>query len=164
VISFAVIGRFWISHHRMYENLIGYDLGIIWVNLLWLLTIVFLPFPTELIATDGSSNPVTTALYVGTMLATSLVGSWQQWLLRRRPALQAEAVRGTLRILPALVSTALMAVAFATTVLVPQVGLFALFLLVLTGPAQRLIDRLLHLGRYAPAEPPAASPAGTDGD
>lgn len=50
VISFAVIGRFWLAHHRMYENIVGYDKPLLWANLFWLLTIVFLPFPTELIA------------------------------------------------------------------------------------------------------------------
>ncbi len=51
LLSFVVIARFWSSHHRLY----GYDhrltRALVQLNLLWVLTIAVLPFPTEMVAT-----------------------------------------------------------------------------------------------------------------
>ncbi len=42
-ISFAVIGRFWVGHHTMFRHITGFDRTMIWLNLLFLGTIAFLP-------------------------------------------------------------------------------------------------------------------------
>ena len=144
VISFVVIGRFWLAHHRMYESVVGYNSGLLWVNLLWLMSIVFLPFPTELIATSGGNSPTTSLLYVGTMVVTSASLAWQQWIVVRHPELQAAEVRGNLRIGPAIASAVMMVVVFIATYLLPQLGLLTLFLLVLTGPVQAVTRRLMR--------------------
>ncbi|QJU55802.1 TMEM175 family protein [Herbiconiux sp. KACC 21604] len=155
IISFAVIGRFWINHHRLYENVIDYSPALLWVNLLWLLTIVFLPFPTELISSTGQNNPSTAALYVGTMVLTTAAGAWQVLILIRNPHLQAEAVRGQLRMGPSLIALVLMLVVFVMVIAVPQFGLLWLFLLVLTGPGQAAYSRRykrLNPGQTLPPE------------
>ncbi len=141
VISFVVIGRFWLAHHRMYESVIGYNTPLLWVNLLWLMSIVFLPFPTELIAAGEGTSPTTSLLYVGTMVVTSASGALQQWIFVRHPELQAPEVRGTLRVGPAIVAAATMVVVFILTYLLPQLGLLTLLLLVATGPIQAVLFR-----------------------
>ena len=50
IISFFVIGRFWIGHHRAMGQLSSVDAGLIWRNLILLLTIAFMPFPTAVIS------------------------------------------------------------------------------------------------------------------
>ncbi|WP_382309590.1 TMEM175 family protein [Herbiconiux sp. UC225_62] len=143
VISFAVIGRFWLAHHRMYENIVGYDKPLLWANLFWLLTIVFLPFPTELIAAGaGESSPATSALYIGTMVLSSFAGTAQMMIILRHPELQAPEVRGTLSLIPTLVASSMMLLVFLVVVVFPEVGLFALLGLVLTGPVQAVVQRL----------------------
>ncbi len=143
VISFAVIGRFWYAHHRIYENIAGYNRTLIWINMFWLLTIVFLPFPTELIASgDVENSPATSALYVGTMVLSSFAGTAQMVLIVRHPELQAPEARGTLSLVPSLVASTMMLLVFVVVVVVPQLGLFALLGLLLTGPVQAVIDRL----------------------
>jgi len=72
VLSFAVIGRFWLAHHRFFEHLRGFSPGLIFFNLLWLLGIVFLPYPTELIVSGDSLTSLAAAVYIGTMLFISL--------------------------------------------------------------------------------------------
>jgi len=141
LISFVVIGRFWLAHHRMYESISGYNTQLLWVNLLWLISIVFLPFPTELIATSGGNNPTTSLLYVGTMVVTSASLAWQQWIVIRHPELQAPEVRGTLRIGTSIVAAVMMVVVFIATYLLPQYGLLTLLLLLLTGPIQVVMKR-----------------------
>lgn len=49
VLSFLVIGRFWVSHHRMFSHLTGYDDRLLVLNLVFLLSVVFLPFPTAVL-------------------------------------------------------------------------------------------------------------------
>lgn len=53
VISFAVVGVFWISHHRLFQVVHGYDRPTLYTNLLFLMTICFVPFPTGVIAQYG---------------------------------------------------------------------------------------------------------------
>jgi uncharacterized membrane protein len=44
VISFLVIGQFWISHNRLFELVRRYDQRLLWLNLVFLLTVTFKPF------------------------------------------------------------------------------------------------------------------------
>jgi uncharacterized membrane protein len=50
-ISFAVIGRYWVAHHQFFALLREVDYRLIWINLLYLAFIAFLPFPTALLGT-----------------------------------------------------------------------------------------------------------------
>lgn len=60
MLSFVVIGRFWIAHHRLFRLIRSYDLGLLWLNLFHLLGICVLPFPTELLgATSAPMSPAT---------------------------------------------------------------------------------------------------------
>jgi uncharacterized membrane protein len=144
IISFVVIGRFWMVHHRVYEQAIGYNPQLLWANLAWLLTIVFLPFPTELIA--DNSGPATATTYVGTMLATSLTMGWQHLILIRHPELQAPEVRGTLSLTPSIVTVALMLVTLLAVIVFPDLGLWGLFILLLTAPVHALVRRAQRRG------------------
>ena len=48
VVSFVIIGLMWIEHHRIFQYINGYDTGLLWRNLLMLLCVSFVPFPTAL--------------------------------------------------------------------------------------------------------------------
>src|SRR5260221_12334122 len=48
--SFATIGIMWINHHRLYTHIKRSDNTLMVLNLLLLLIIVFIPFPTALLA------------------------------------------------------------------------------------------------------------------
>ncbi len=56
LVSFFVIGRFWIVHHRSFGYLLRADEKLVWHNLLFLLTIAFMPFPTAIISNFASSR------------------------------------------------------------------------------------------------------------
>lgn len=47
VLSFAVIANFWVMHHQIYERVSSYTIPLVWANMLWLLSIVSLPFSTN---------------------------------------------------------------------------------------------------------------------
>lgn len=140
-ISFVVIGRFWVGHHRMFEQIEGYTAVTIWLNMLWLMSIVFLPFPTELISSTGSGNPATIGLYIGTMLVTSLSMLALQWSFIRTPAIQRDDDAQPLELAPAAAPAMLLFIAFVTALLIPDLGLWTLFILVLSEPLTILLRR-----------------------
>ncbi|HIG99263.1 MAG TPA: DUF1211 domain-containing protein [Thermoplasmata archaeon] len=49
ILTFFIIGSYWISYHRTMHQMIRYDRGLISLNLLFLMFIVLLPFPNDLI-------------------------------------------------------------------------------------------------------------------
>ena len=79
LVSFLVIGQFWIAHHHMFEHLRSYDQGLLWFNLVSLLTVSFLPFPTALIgARLESDDPFPVVFYAASMTVSSiaLTATW----------------------------------------------------------------------------------------
>jgi uncharacterized membrane protein len=70
LISFAVIGVYWLNHHRKFDLIVKSDSGLKWLNLLFLLTICVTPFVTAVIAQN--SGFVGTALYAGVMMSCGL--------------------------------------------------------------------------------------------
>ena len=56
VLSFLLIGRYWIVHHNFFQTLRRYDNGLLWLNLLFLMSVVFMPFPTSVLADYGDQN------------------------------------------------------------------------------------------------------------
>jgi uncharacterized membrane protein len=76
IVSFLTIGIIWINHHVMLDRLRSCDHTIMTLNLLLLMTIVVLPFTTNLGATfvragTGGAG-LATALYAGSFLLMSI--------------------------------------------------------------------------------------------
>jgi len=146
-LSFAVICRFWLVHHSMFTRVTGFTPALVWVNFLWLLSIAFLPFPTELVSFVGENGTATSTFYVGTMLVTSIASTVMQVIIVRHPEIQAEDVRGTLRARGAVVSTVTMAVVLLVVAFVPHVGLYALLLLIPSGVIEGRVGRRTRAAR-----------------
>ena len=82
-ISFFVIARYWMSHHRLSVLLRRVDTQFIVLNLVFLAFVVFIPFPAEVL---GTYSATTTAVvfYAGTMVLTgTLSGTTWEYALRR---------------------------------------------------------------------------------
>jgi uncharacterized membrane protein len=73
-LSFAVIGRFWISHHDMFSLLHGFDRRLMVLNLVYLSLIVLIPFPTELLGDFGDRTDAV-VLYAAVVGTASLLTS-----------------------------------------------------------------------------------------
>lgn len=46
--SFLIIGNYWVIHHRVFQHIRHYDTTLIWLNVLFLLFIAFLPVPSHI--------------------------------------------------------------------------------------------------------------------
>jgi uncharacterized membrane protein len=71
-ISFWVIGLSWISHHRKFLYIQRIDFQLLTINLLMLMTIAFIPFPTAVMSENVSFTA--TVFYALTMIMASLSG------------------------------------------------------------------------------------------
>jgi uncharacterized membrane protein len=69
-VSFLVIGRYWVAHHQFFRLLREFDYGLIWLNLIYLAFIAFLPFPTALLGAYFE-NPVSVSIYAVTIAIVS---------------------------------------------------------------------------------------------
>ena len=57
ITSFATIGIMWINHHRLFTHIKRTDNNLLVLNLLLLLVIIFIPFPTALLAQQYAMHP-----------------------------------------------------------------------------------------------------------
>src|SRR3954466_4452642 len=71
IVSFFVIGIIWVNHHAVFDHLQRADRPLLFLNLLLLLFVAVLPFPTNLLATymqeGGADERVAAVVYSGTM-------------------------------------------------------------------------------------------------
>jgi uncharacterized membrane protein len=72
VISFAVIGIFWLGHHTMFRYVKAFDRPLILLNLLFLGTIAFLPYPTQLLFTTSDKQKTAVIFYATCAAAAGL--------------------------------------------------------------------------------------------
>jgi uncharacterized membrane protein len=137
LLSFVVIARLWLTHHRIFEHVKAYNTRLMELNMFWLLTIVILPFPTAMIS--GSDDGFTAPLYIGTILASSIGQSALTLLVRGNPQLEAAENPITSQyVVSSVTATVLFAVAFALAVLVPGVNYYTLLLILLVPIVTRI--------------------------
>jgi uncharacterized membrane protein len=86
-ISFFVIGAIWINHHGMFQHVIRTDNGFLVLNLLQLMAIAFIPFPTAVLAraiSSGSNERIAIVFYGATLLAVGIFVNLMWWYAARR--------------------------------------------------------------------------------
>jgi uncharacterized membrane protein len=82
-LAFALVGRFWVIHHNLFEKLRGFDRTLMALNLLFLALIVLVPFSAELYD-RYTSRPLAAAVLGTTLGLAALVhGAMTAHVLRR---------------------------------------------------------------------------------
>ncbi len=92
MISFLVVAQMWRVHNRVFNQLLTYDNRIFSLNLVWLISIVFLPWPTALLGeassqSDGDNLQGAGLLYWGTLAVISAAGNLVSLHALRTPGL-----------------------------------------------------------------------------
>jgi uncharacterized membrane protein len=86
VISFGVIGVYWLAHHQSLQ-LIGKLNGfLIWLNLVYLLAVSFMPFPTALLG-RYPMQPIPIVIYGLNLIVANTTGVMLTLYLRAHPEL-----------------------------------------------------------------------------
>jgi uncharacterized membrane protein len=144
-ISFLVIGLFWMGHHRLFRYITALDRPLIFLNLLFLGTIAFLPYPTALLFASSTRQPTAPVFYAVCVAGAGLV-ELVVWLYAlRAKGLVPASVSPSLRraeiaqLLPTPIVFGLsIPVAFAAPGLAP-------FTWILLVPIGRILPRLLRV-------------------
>src|SRR5262252_704032 len=71
VLSFVIVGVYWVSHHSMLHFIKAVDRQLLWLNLVLLLIIVFIPFPAALLGQHPNSQLAVTLYGINLMLVNT---------------------------------------------------------------------------------------------
>jgi uncharacterized membrane protein len=162
LLSFLIIARLWMANHSALEPVERQSLSLMVLEIGWAFTIVVLPLPTALIARvtpDRSS----VALYIGTMTVASLILTALSWVVYRHPELGATDRQRTITTLYGVGSNAAaFVIALIVGVVFPSVGYYALLILIITVPLDRIVKPRLRraTAHLAPPDEPAQPAAG----
>jgi uncharacterized membrane protein len=140
-LSFVLIANFWQTHHRLFTGIHRVTNGLLWLTIAWMFTIVWLPIPTALLG-QLEQDPGQEILYIGTLAVTSLVMFLSRLYVLRHPLLHDipdDRLRNGLS--ADVVTFSLFLLALAVALVFPQVGYWAMFLLLLVGPLHRVVTR-----------------------
>ncbi len=107
IISFLVIGSFWIAYHRKFQYIQRSDRSLLTLNLLILMVVAFIPFPSSMVSENGGLTA--TIFYALTVTLIGVLFAILWWYASRRahlidPALPTQLRRREL-ILPLVTST-----------------------------------------------------------
>jgi uncharacterized membrane protein len=82
VVSFATIGIMWLNHHSLFSRFERLDRGVFYLNMLLLLTITFLPYPTGVLgeALARGHGERTAAVLYGVTMALNAYAWSGMWL------------------------------------------------------------------------------------
>jgi uncharacterized membrane protein len=141
-ISFAVIGLFWLGHHSLFRYVIAIDRPLIMLNLLFLGTIAFLPFPTELLGLTSTKQAPAVIFYAACCSSAGLVET-ALWLYATRAGSELAGPSAARVRIPFLLRTARAPVIFLLSIPValysPRLATYMWILIFVTGV---VIDRL----------------------
>lgn len=130
VVSFLVLGTFWVGHHYQFHSIRRVDRSLLWINIGFLCTVALMPFSTAFLG-EYLQQPVGAVVYGSNLLLAGvfLYAQWRYATAGHRLVaadLSDTAIRATRRRVEA--GFAVYAVATALAVAVPALGL-ALFAL-----------------------------------
>lgn len=74
VLSFVIVGLYWVAHHSMLHFVKQVDRPLLWLNLALLLIIVFVPFPTALLG-QHPDNLLAVTLYGVNLMLVNTAGT-----------------------------------------------------------------------------------------
>jgi uncharacterized membrane protein len=81
-VSFLVIGAIWINHHAMFRHIVRVDETLLLLNVLHLMLVAFLPFPTAVLAEAfhrEAGEAVAAAFYGGILTVLGLFVNVMWW-------------------------------------------------------------------------------------
>ena len=84
-LSFVLVGMYWVSHHHMLSFVERTDRAFLWLNLLLLLVVAFIPYPAALMSsTHGDVSSI--RIYATTLCLCNLLGGtlWAHATSRHR--------------------------------------------------------------------------------
>jgi len=144
-LSFAVIGGYWMAHHRLFEMIDRHDGRLIALNMLTLFCVALLPFPTQVVADYGHTT-LGVQVYAGSMVLTGISIFALVLHAHRAGLIAAETdIRGPL--IRSSIMPAVFAVSMVVAVWNPRAAMYMWLLVVaIRIIGDPIIDRLVSAG------------------
>ncbi len=105
VISFLLVGMYWVWHRDQFAVVRHVNRDVVWINLLFLLPVSLIPFAATVLG-EYHDEPIALHLYGVVLIAASLVRVVLFWYLARRPELLWEPLSARARRFGLLLSSA----------------------------------------------------------
>ena len=83
MMSFVIVGIYWVAHHVMFHHIKRSDRVLLWLNIAFLMCIAFIPFPTALLSRYGVVQTAV-VVYAGTLTITGILLEILWWYATRR--------------------------------------------------------------------------------
>ena len=71
IISFVVLGIYWVGQHNMFMHIKRHNRVLLWLDIFFLLCMASMPFPTGLVVRYGQEQ-ISVVIYAGTLIITGL--------------------------------------------------------------------------------------------
>jgi uncharacterized membrane protein len=81
-ISFSFVAIFWVAHHQFFRTLQKTTRGLLWLNLVFLFLVCFVPFPAAIMS-EFPNNKTSGVFFGTTVLMTSIllvILRWYAWV------------------------------------------------------------------------------------
>jgi TMEM175 potassium channel family protein len=87
ILSFFIVGLYWHLHHQVAAEIKLIDGAFIWLNLVWLLFVSMLPFPTALLG-RYPLQPIPLTIYGINLILVNVTGFVILVYFQKRPRLR----------------------------------------------------------------------------
>ena len=74
VLSFFIVGVYWVAHHQMLHFIAATNRIFLWLNLMMLLLIVFIPFTASVLSVNHA-DPSSIRIYAANLILINLTGT-----------------------------------------------------------------------------------------
>lgn len=78
ILSFVIIGIYWVAHHNMFHYIKRSNRPLLWINILLLMCVAFIPFPAALLG-EYPLQRVSVVTYACSLILTNLMLSLLWW-------------------------------------------------------------------------------------
>jgi uncharacterized membrane protein len=78
ILSFVIIGIYWVAHHNMFHYIKRSNRPLLWINILFLMCVAFIPFPAGLLG-EYPSERISVITYACSLILTNLMLSLLWW-------------------------------------------------------------------------------------
>ncbi|MDJ1134665.1 TMEM175 family protein [Streptomyces iconiensis] len=146
LLSFAVIASIWREHHRAFSSVTMLTRSLTAWNMGWLLSVVVLPLPTEMIGAFGGHDRFVGMFYYSTLLASMVCRLAMLRILKTTPGLvEGDSAGGRRRIedlyTESYLNVLAVAIALVIALAVPVLQYYSLLLLAVLPRLERLRRR-----------------------
>ena len=103
VLSFIIVGVYWVMHHHVFHYIQRTDRIALWLNIFFLMSVAFVPFPTALLGEYGGNQLVVIIYGVNVMVARILLLVLWLYATHRHALVNAELKQTTIQFLTRLI-------------------------------------------------------------